>query len=221
MAEWVQQRLFALRDEKYRAFQCSLMPTVPKERVIGVRMPRLRALAKELNAFPGELPHRYYEEDNLHALHINAMEDYAEAVDALDAFLPWVDNWATCDLLRPRAFRDHPPELEGKIAQWLASDHPYTQRFAAEMLMVYYLEEGFSPEHPARVAALPCGEYYVDMMVAWYFATALAKQYDAVLPWLQEKRLTAWRHNKTIQKAVESCRITPEQKDCLRTLRIK
>lgn len=221
----LQARLFALRDEGYRDFQCRLMPTVPREKVIGVRIPALRALAKELHgtpeaaAFLCALPHAYYEEDNLHGLLLCALPGYEETVAALEAFLPHVDNWATCDLLRPRAFARRPAGLADRLLGWMADDHPYTVRFGMEMLMCHYLEEGFSPEWPARVAAVRSEDYYVRMMQAWYFATALTKQYPAALPFLEQHRLEVWTHNKAIQKAIESRCITPERKAHLRTLR--
>ncbi|MBQ8647321.1 MAG: DNA alkylation repair protein [Oscillospiraceae bacterium] len=201
------------------------MPTVPPERVIGVRTPALRALARELRGTPDEeaflrsLPHAYYEEDNLHGILLSGLSGYEETVAALEEFLPYVDNWATCDLLRPRAFARRPAGLTDRLLGWMESGHPYTVRFGMEMLMCHYLEEGFSPEWPARVAAVQSEHYYVRMMQAWYFATALAKQYEAVLPFLEQRRLEPWTHNKAIQKAIESLRITPEHKAYLRTLR--
>ncbi|MEA4965485.1 MAG: DNA alkylation repair protein [Oscillospiraceae bacterium] len=223
----MQSRLFALQDPAYRDFQCSLMPTVAPATVIGVRTPELRKLAKELSgepatgAFLKNLPHSYYEENNLHGFLLEGMREYGEAAAAVDAFLPYVDNWATCDLLCPKAFRKHLPELLTRIPEWLAAAHTYTVRFGIGMLMRFYLDEAFSPEYPAWVAGVSSGEYYVNMMIAWYFATALAKQWDAVLPYLEGRRLDKWTHNKAIQKAVESYRITPEQKAYLRTLKAR
>lgn len=226
MEKAVQTRLFALQDLPYRDFQCKLMPTVDPETVIGVRTPALRSFAKafaktpEAAAFMGCLPHTYYEENNLHGFLIESMKDFDQAVAALDAFLPYVDNWATCDLMHPRVFRRHLPELLAPVQRWLGSQHPYTVRFAIGMLMSFYLDEAFQPAYPAMVAAVRREEYYVNMMIAWYFATALAKQYDAVLPYLQERRLDPWTHNKAIQKAVESYRITDGQKAYLRGLKV-
>lgn len=223
----IQEKLFALQDLNYRQFQAKLMPTVDPEQIIGVRMPALRKLAKELKgtaeaeAFLRTLPHRYYDENNLHGLLLCARSGYEETVAGLDIFLPHVDNWATCDLLSPRAFRTHPPQLPGQIRRWLDSGETYTVRFGLEMLMSFYLDECFRPEYLDWAAEVKSEEYYVRMMVAWYFATALAKQYDAALPYLRQRRLDRWTHNKTIQKAVESYRITPEQKDELRSLRWK
>ena len=223
----IQEKLFALQDLNYRQFQAKLMPTVDPEQIIGVRMPALRKLAKELKgtaeaeAFLAALPHRYYDENNLHGLLLCARSGYEETVAGLDIFLPHVDNWATCDLLSPRAFRSHPPQLPEQIRRWLDSGDTYTVRFGLEMLMSFYLDECFRPEYLDWAAEVKSEEYYVRMMVAWYFATALAKQYDAALPYLTSRRLEQWTHNKTIQKAVESYRITPEQKDALRALRWK
>lgn len=223
----IQEKLFALQDLNYRQFQSKLMPTVDPEQIIGVRMPALRKLAKELKgtaeaeAFLTALPHRYYEENNLHGLLLCARSGYEETVAGLEAFLPYVDNWATCDLLSPRAFRAHPSQLPCQIRRWLDSGDTYTVRFGLEMLMSFYLDECFRPEYLDWAAEVKSEEYYVRMMVAWYFATALAKQYDAALPYLTDRRLEQWTHNKTIQKAVESYRITPEQKDALRALRWK
>ena len=223
----IQEKLFALQDLNYRQFQAKLMPTVDPEQIIGVRMPALRKLAKELKgtaeaeAFLRTLPHRYYDENNLHGLLLCARSGYEETVAGLDIFLPHVDNWATCDLLSPRAFRTHPPQLPEQIRRWLDSGETYTVRFGLEMLMSFYLDECFRPEYLDWAAEVKSEEYYVRMMVAWYFATALAKQYDAALPYLTGRRLEQWTHNKTIQKAVESYRITPEQKDALRALRWK
>ena len=223
----IQEKLFALQDLNYRQFQAKLMPTVDPEQIIGVRMPALRKLAKELKgtaeaeAFLRTLPHRYYDENNLHGLLLCARSGYEETVAGLDIFLPHVDNWATCDLLSPRAFRTHPPQLPGQIRRWLDSGETYTVRFGLEMLMSFYLDECFRPEYLDWAAEVKSEEYYVRLMVAWYFATALAKQYDAALPYLTGRRLEQWTHNKTIQKAVESYRITSEQKDALRALRWK
>lgn len=221
----IQAKLFALQDLKYREFQCRLMPTVAPEAVIGVRTPELRRLAKALSKEPETreylkiLPHRYYDENNLHGFLLEGMKDYGEAVAAVDAFLPYVDNWATCDLMSPKVFQKHLPELLIKIREWIADRHTYTVRFGIGMLMSFYLGEAFSPEFPAWVADIHSEEYYTNMMIAWYFATALAKQWDAVLPYIRERRLDKWTHNKAIQKAVESYRITAEQKAYLRTLK--
>ncbi len=223
----IQKELFDLQDEKYREFSGSLMPTVDPERVIGVRTPDLRKLAKKLakkqdiDEFLRCLPHQYYEEDNLHGFIIEGMKDYEACVQAMDAFLPYIDNWATCDLISPKVFKKHLPELLDKIREWIASDRVYTIRFGIGMLMSFYLDDAFAPEYLEMVCSVRSEEYYVNMMIAWYFATALAKQYDAAVPYIEEKRLEAWTHNKAIQKSVESRRITEEQKNYLRSLKIR
>ena len=225
--ERIRARLFALQDPAYRDFQSRLMPTVDPATVIGVRMPQLRKLARELTATPdagaflSALPHQYYEENTLHGLILSLMSDYAAAVAALDRFLPYVDNWATCDCISPRAFLRHPHLLPRQLHSWMHSAHPYTVRFGIGMLMQLYLDDAFQPNYLDWVAEVHSEEYYVNMMIAWYFATALAKQPQAALPLLQQNRLPTWVHNKTIQKAVESYRIPPEQKAYLRTLRRK
>lgn len=225
--EVIRARLFELQDLKYRDFQCKLMPTVSPETVIGVRTPDMRKLAKELSKTPEAmeffktLPHKYYEENNLHGFLIETIKDYDRAIEAIDTFLPYVDNWATCDLMSPKVFKKHLPELYEKIREWLKSGLTYTVRFGIEMLMSFYLDEHFQPETLELVAGVKSSEYYVNMMIAWYFATALAKQYDVALPYIQEQRLDKWTHNKTIQKAIESYRITDEQKAYLRKLKMK
>lgn len=220
------EALFALKDPSYRDFQCKLMPTVPSETVIGVRTPALRAFAQqfacmpEARAFLEDLPHTYYEENNLHAFLIERIGGLDDTLSALDRFLPYVDNWATCDMMRPKIFQKHPEALLKKIHEWLASGHTYTVRFAIGMLLSYYLDVYFRPEHLALAADIQSDEYYVNMMVAWYFATALAKQYDAALPYFEARRLAPWTHNKAIQKAIESFRVLDEHKVCLRALKI-
>lgn len=223
----LQKALFNLQDLPYRDFVSRLTPSVDSDRFIGVRTPQLRKLAKEFAKSPeaadftAQLPHKYYEENNIHAFIIETIKDYSECIAALDRFLPFVDNWATCDMMSPKVFKKHLPELLTEIDRWLKSGETYTVRFAVEMLMNWYLDEHFNEEYPERVAAVKSEEYYVKMMVAWYFATALAKQYEAVLPYLEQNRLEPWTHNKTIQKAIESNRITAEQKAYLRSLKIK
>ena len=226
-AETVRGRLFALRDETNAAFMARLVPTLPPESVLGVRMPDCRALAKELCRMPDigefltDLPHRYLDENNLHALILNEEKDYASAVAAIDAFLPYVDNWATCDALRPKAFKKHPSALPDECRRWMRSGATYTVRFGIEMLMTHYLDEDFRPEYLEEVSIIKSKEYYVNMMIAWYFATALAKQYEATISYIEKRRLDQWTHNKTIRKAIESCRITEERKAYLRTLTIR
>ena len=225
--EDIEKRLFALQDASYQSFQRKLLPTVPPERIIGVRTPALRPYARELRgredagAFLNALPHRYFDENQLHAFLISEEKEFDAALAAVEAFLPYVDNWATCDQLSPRAFFASRAELLPAVERWMASERPYTVRFGVGMLLRHYLDAAFDPAQLARVAALPSGEYYVDMMRAWYFATALAKQYDAALPYLRERRLDAWTHNKAIQKAVESRRVDEAQKAALRALKIR
>ncbi|MBO4390028.1 MAG: DNA alkylation repair protein [Lachnospiraceae bacterium] len=227
----ITNRLFELRDEGYAKMQEKIIPTVDPERIIGVRTPELRALAKELvngrkqgeslDGFLKELPHRYFDEDQLHAFIISLEKDFDVCVAEVETFLPYVDNWATCDQMSPKVFKKQPERLLPYITRWIGSGDTYTVRFAMGMLMEHFLGDNFNTGYADLVAGVRSEEYYVNMMAAWYFATALAKQYESVLPYLTERRLPVWTHNKTIQKAVESYRITPEQKEYLRTLRIK
>lgn len=223
----LREKLFALQDLKYREFNSKLMPTVDPETVIGVRTPDLRKLAKEFAKTPQAvefmkcLPHEYYEENNVHGFIIETIKDYDEAIAQLEIFLPYIDNWATCDLISPKVFKKHLPELLEKIKEWTKSGETYTVRFGIEMLMSHYLDAEFKAEYLEIPASVKSDEYYVNMMIAWYFATALAKQYDAALPYIENARLDKWTHNKAIQKAVESYRITAEQKAYLKTLKIK
>lgn len=225
--EEIRERLFELQDAEYKAFHARLIPTVDPGLIIGVRTPELRKFAKKLGKtgetgnFLSQLPHRYYEENNLHGFLIEQMKDYEECVDALNAFLPHVDNWATCDMTAPGVLGQNKGKLLVQIRAWLASEHVYTVRFAMGMLMRHFLEEDFETKYLAMVADVSSEEYYVNMMRAWYFATALAKQYDAALGFIEEERLDAWTHNRAIQKAVESYRITAEQKAYLRGLKRK
>ena len=223
----ITEQLFALQNIDYKQFHSKLMPTINPDVIIGVRTPELRKLAKQLDKstdvelFMQELPHRYYEENNLHGFLIESIKEFDACIAALNQFLPYVDNWATCDMMSPKVMKTDLPELYEWVKVWIASGETYTVRFGVNMLMKYYLDETFLPEYPALVASIQSEEYYVKMVVAWYFATALAKQYDAVLPYIEEHRLDAWTHNKTIQKAVESYRILPEQKLYLKTLKCK
>ena len=223
----VQTRLFELQDLKYRDFHAKLMPTVNKEKIIGVRTPALRVFAKkygktdEAKEYLQILPHQYYEENNLHGLLIEQIKDYDTCLEELERFLPYIDNWATCDLLALHMMKKHRDIFIREVFRWIESDQPYTIRFGISMLMRHYLDEEFKTEYPEKVAAIRSEEYYVNMMRAWYFATALAKQYENVLPFLEKRQMDVWTHNKTIQKAIESYRITSEQKEYLRTLRIK
>ena len=223
----ITQRLLSLADEGYRRFQIPLMPTVNAHRVIGVRTPVLRKMAKELagtpqgEAFLQDLPHTYYEENNLHAFLVEQIRDYSTCIAAIDAFLPYVDNWSTCDGWSPKILKRYPEKLLGKIREWMDSDQPYTVRFGIGMLQRYFLDERFCPEYLEWVVAIRREEYYVRMMVAWFFATALAKQYEAAVPYIQERRLPEWTHHKTIQKAVESYRIPTEHKEQLKSYKYR
>ncbi|MBQ2899395.1 MAG: DNA alkylation repair protein [Oscillospiraceae bacterium] len=215
-----------MADEKYRDFQSGLMPTVPKEKIIGIRTPVLRKFAKEFSETPQaeeflkNLPHYYYEENNLHAFLLEFITDYEKAAEKVTEFLPFVDNWATCDSMSPKIFRKHKAELPEQIEKWLLAEDTYSVRFGIKMLMEHFLGEDFRPEYAERVAEIKSEEYYIRMMQAWYFATALAKQYDSVLPFIRERKLERWTHNKAIQKAAESYRITDEQKAYLRKFKI-
>ena len=222
----VQKELFAMQDLKYRDFHSKLIPTVDKEMIIGVRTPQLRKFAnvfaktEDAKEFMENLPHKYYEENNLHGFLIEKIKDFDRCIEELDKFLPYVDNWATCDMMSPKVLKKYPKELLTKIRLWIRSEDTYTVRYAIGCMMNYYLEEQFSAEYPDMVAAIKSEEYYIRMMQAWYFATALAKQYETILPYLEDKKLDPWVHNKTIQKAVESYRITPEQKTYLKILKL-
>ena len=221
------QRLSELSDPTYRDFHAGLIPNISPETILGVRVPALRKLARELRGsaeaqeFMAALPHEYYDENCLHGLLINDIKDFGATVSALDAFLPYVDNWAVCDLISPRSFKSRPPELAAHVRRWLESSHSYTVRFGIGVLMSFYLDEGFEPAQLEAVAERCCQEYYVNMMVAWYFATALAKQPEAALPYIENRRLSRWTHNKAIQKSIESRRIPDETKAYLKTLRWK
>jgi 3-methyladenine DNA glycosylase AlkD len=234
----IQARLFASCDEKYAAFTRKLIPNIAPDTVIGVRTPELRKLAKVLmrenahertkeqgtsdsvtDRFLQTLPHEYFEENQLHAFLIEQIGDYAQTMAATEAFLPFVDNWATCDQLSPKVFKKHLPELLEKIKPWLSSGKTYTIRFAIGMLMAHFLDGDFKPEYLEWVAGVISEEYYVNMMIAWYFATALAKQYEAALPYIEQRRLSPFTHNKAIQKALESYRVSEEKKNYLHSMR--
>ena len=227
LTQEIRNELFGMQDLKYRELQTGIIPSRDPQTLIGVRTPALRSYAKQLakredlSDFLNDLPHLYFDEDQLHAFIISEMKDYGTCMAELEKFLPFVDNWATCDQMSPKVFKKHKEELLVKIREWIASDRPYTVRFGIGMLMQHFLDEDFDPAYPELAAGIRSEEYYVKMMIAWYFATALAKQYEAVLPYLENRRLDAWTHNKAIQKAVESYRITPEQKEYLRTLKIR
>lgn len=221
----LQKRLFELQDTKYRDFHSKLIPDIEKERIIGIRTPVLRRFAKEFGKtaeaadFLEELPHDYYEENNLHIMLLTQVQDFGKCLEQIEKFLLYIDNWATCDLPLPKCFAKHKEELLEHIRSWIASGETYTIRYGMGVLMRLYLDEDFRPEYPEWVTGVSSEEYYVNMMIAWYLATALVKQWDTVIPYLEERRLSPWVHRKTIQKAVESYRITPEQKGYLKGLR--
>lgn len=224
--EEIRKKLFELQDKKYRDFQCRLIPTLESTTIIGVRTPELRRYAKELvkqkemQNFLHFLPHQYFEENQLHAFMISEIKDNKQCLEELNQFLPFVDNWATCDQLSPKVFKKNRSELIDQIKQWVCSDKTYMVRFGIGMLLEHFLDDDFDPIYLEMVSKISSAEYYIRMMIAWYFATALAKQYTKALPYIEEQKLDIWTHNKTIQKAVESRRITLEQKEYLRRLKI-
>ena len=216
-----------LQDTGYRKMQVTIIPTVAPDKIIGVRTPALRKLAKEfsgrddISSFLEELPHKFFEEDQLHAFILSGMKDADACISLVDRFLPYVDNWATCDQMSPKIFGKNKELLLDYIDKWIRSDLTYVKRFAVGMLMEHFLDEDFKTSYLTLVSKIRSDEYYVNMMTAWYFATALAKQYEAALPYIEGNKLDIWTHNKTIQKAVESYRITPEKKEYLKTLKRK
>ena len=221
--------LFELQDEGYRVFQAKLIPNISCDRIIGVRTPDLRSYAKKIFQIPEakefiqKLPHDYYEENNLHGALLSLLypEDIETFLAELERFLPYVDNWATCDMLSPKIFRKHLPYIYERIKKWLQSDHEYTVRFGIVTLLGFYLDDAFDPEMLSLVANTESEKFYVKMAVAWYFSIALVKQYEVTLPYIQKQILEPWTHNKAIQKALESRRISPEKKEYLRNLKIK
>ena len=223
----IREELFKMQDIGYRDFNSKLIPTVKKEDMIGVRTPELRKYAKKLlkeegvEDFLHSLPHKYFDENQLHAFIISEIKDFKLCIDELIKFLPYLDNWATCDQLSPKIFKKYRNDLLPHIYEWLKSDKTYTVRFGIGMLMEHFLDEDFKSEYPEMVAAVRSEEYYINMMTAWYFATALAKQYESILPFIEGNKLDTWTHNKTIQKAIESNRISAEQKNYLKGLKIK
>lgn len=222
----VQKTLFDMKDDGYKNFHAKLIPAINPNLIIGVRTPDLRKFAKdfyrseESTDFIKELPHKYYEENNLHAFLLEQIKDYDTALAETERFLPYIDNWATCDAFVPKVFKKNTDKLIFNICEWLKSDKLYTVRYAVGLLMKLYLGENFKPEYAELVSKIKSDEYYINMMLAWYFATALAKQYDAVIPYITQRRLDKWVHNKTIQKAVESYRIPPETKAYFKTFKI-
>lgn len=221
----IKEELFKLQDKKYADFQSKLIPNISQDSVIGVRTPDLRKLAKkyekkeDISIFLNILPHQYFDEKQLHAFIISERKDFDKCIKEINSFLPFLDNWATCDQLSPKVFKKNKKALLDNIKNWLSSSHTYTIRFAIGMLMQHFLDEDFDLKYPKMVAKIKSEEYYINMMIAWYFATGLAKQYDAIIPFIENNKLDKWTHNKTIQKAVESYRITPEQKTYLKSLK--
>jgi len=217
--------LLRIKDDENARFQAKLTPAIKPETCLGTRVPELRKLAvrlekcEEYSKFMADLPHTYYDENMLHSIFISRVKDYETCLSRVEAFLPYVDNWAVCDTLRPKVFAKHTDKLLPKIIEWTKSSETYTIRFGVDMLMTYYLDKEFKPEYNEIPASIISDEYYVNMMLAWYYATALAKQWDATIPYLEENRLSVWVHNKTIQKARESFRITSDEKDYLKTLK--
>ncbi len=223
----IKEKLFDLQDKKYRNFQAKLIPNVDFNNVIGVRTPDLRKLAKELvkednyKSFLEELPHKYFDENQLHAFILSEIKDYDECIKYVNKFLKYIDNWATCDQMSPRVFKKNKDKLLVEIKNWLKSNNTYTIRFGIGMLMKYYLDDAFKEEYLKIVSSIKSDEYYVNMMIAWFYATALAKHYDNTVIYLENKKLDTWTHNKTIQKAIESYRVTSAQKEYLKSLKIK
>ena len=223
--EEIQKHLFELQDMAYRDFHSRLMPDTDKETVIGIRVPVLRKYAKSIagtelsEKFIKELPHHYYEENNLHMMLITRIKDYDKCLSEVERFLSYIDNWATCDLPAPKCFEKHKKELITVIRKWISSEKIYVVRYGIGLLLRLYLDADFDPAYLELVTAVQSEEYYVNMMIAWYLATALAKQWEETIPYLEERRLSEWVHRKTIQKAVESYRITKEKKEYLRSLR--
>lgn len=226
MSDSIRKRLFSMEDLGYKSFQGGLMPTVDSQSIIGVRTPLLKKYAKEIygtieaESFLKKLPHTYYEENNLHAFLINGIKNFDLCIGEVEMFLPYVDNWATCDGLRPVCFKNNGERLLPYIEKWLGSEHNFTVRFGIEMLMVHYLDGGFRAEYARKVSRIKTDDYYVKMMTAWYFATALAKQWDACIWVLEDRVLDGFTHNKTVQKCMESFRIQKEKKEYLKTLKI-
>jgi 3-methyladenine DNA glycosylase AlkD len=220
------EKLYSLQDLKYRDMQIKIIPSADPGSIIGVRTPELRKMAKDILrsgnhiSFLEELPHKYFEENQLHAFIISGIKDLDECMEELEIFLPYVDNWATCDQMSPKIFKKHKDVLLAHIKDWIGSDKTYTIRFGVGMLMEHFLDEDYDLKYPEMVAGIRSEEYYVNMMIAWYFATALAKQYESILPFIEEKKLDDWTHNKAIQKSVESRRIKEEQKIYLKSLKV-
>ena len=224
MKENIREKLLSMGDGEYRDFSSKLIPNIEKSKIIGIRTPVLRSFAKSLSDyddFLNDLPHKYYEENNIHAFLIEMDKDFDSCVKKLNAFLPYVDNWATCDCMKPKVLKKEPEKLLTNIIKWIKSPDVYKVRYAINLLMSFYLDENFEEQYLRLVAGKKSEEYYINMMRAWYFATALSKQYEKTLPYIENKLLDVWTHNKTIQKAIESRRIKAEQKDYLKMLRLR
>ena len=222
--EKIQNKLFKYQDITYREFNSKLIPNIDKDKMIGVRIPDIRKIEKSLSTkekeeFLMDLPHKYFEENMLHGIIISNMKDCDKVISELEKFLPYVDNWAVCDIMSPRVFKKHKEELLDRIKLWISSDQTYTCRFGLEMLMTHFLDDDFKPDYLDLVAGLRSQEYYVNMMIAWFFATALTKQWEVSLPYIEARSLDDWTHNKAIQKARESLRISKERKDYLKGLK--
>ena len=223
----IQRELFSLQDKKYMKFLSKLTPNVSEDTIIGVRIPEIRKLAKKLvkndeyEDFLKELPHKYYDENLLHGAIISENKDFENCIELLNSFLPFVDNWAVCDTISPKIFKKHKKELIEKIKEWSQSDKTYTCRFGVEMLMTHFLDEDFKKEYLEMVANIHSEEYYVKMVIAWFFATALTKQWDYAVIYLENNKLDVWVHNKTIQKARESLKILEDKKGYLKGLKRK
>lgn len=221
----IYKELQALKEKEYADFQAKLVPTIEPSTILGIRVPKLRALAKsyirdqEYQVFLDSLPHNYYDENMLHAILISEMKDYDKCINRLEAFLPYVDNWAVCDIMSPKLFKRYREDLMTRIKVWMASEETYTIRFGLGMLMTHFLDEDFRPEYLDMASNIRSDEYYVNMMIAWFFATALAKQWEVSLPYIEDKRLDDWTHKKAIQKARESLRISKEKKEYLKGLK--
>ncbi len=223
----IQKELFSFRDEAYKAFNKKLVPNVDEKTMIGIRTPVLRSFAKnffksypdEAEAFMNALPHTYFEENNLHAFFIEQIRDFETCLAKTESFLPFIDNWETCDLFSPPVFKKHPDAVYERILVWLKSKHCYTVRYAIGRLLSNYLDAEFKTEMLELAASVESDEYYIKMMVAWYFSFALIKQYDAAIPYIQNRRLEPFTHAKAIQKAIESTRIPSEIKTYLKTLK--
>lgn len=222
----IKEELLALQDISYADFQAKLTPNIPRDLILGVRIPEARKLAKkvaeepETSKFLRDLPHKYYDENILHGLLISEMRDYDACIEAVDEFLPYIDNWAVCDIMSPKIFKKNKKALLEKIKEWSASEKTYTCRFGIEMLMSHFLDDDFKAEYLEIPLFVKSEDYYVQMMIAWFFATALAKEWDATIKYIEDHRLDRWTHNKAIQKARESSRITLKEKEYLKSLKV-